>query len=104
MELTIQDLKSLIAGQENECGNFWKVGNAYLIRTVTMAQVGRLESITSKELVLTDASWVADTGRFSEALSSGTLEEVERVSKCLVNRTAIIDAFDWNHPLPQHTK
>lgn len=81
------------------------VGDSILIRTVTMIQVGKVRTIENDFLVLDDASWVADTGRFSGALTDGTLNEVE---KCpgwvLVGRGSIVDVFPWSHPLPKETK
>ena len=82
--------------------NFWQVGQAYFIRTVTMHSVGKLVSIDDKELVLSHASWVADSGRFHNALRDGTLDEVEPfVTNVLINRNSIIDATIWGHELPK---
>lgn len=82
----------------------WELGKNYLIRTVTMIQIGKLHSITDKELKLQNACWVADTGRFSEALKTGKLNEVEMfINPVIVNRSAIIDATEWTHALPNQT-
>jgi hypothetical protein len=79
----------------------WKVGTAYLIRTVTMFVVGRLAWYGPQELVLTDAAWVADTGRFSDALASGHLSEVEPFPEAvIIGRGSIVDATVWTHALP----
>lgn len=83
------------------------LGEKYLIRTVTMIQVGKLEAVTDSDLLLSGASWIADTGRFGECLLNGTLSEVEKIpgdGKCIVGRGAIVDAFVWRHPLPKVTK
>ena len=84
----------------------WVVGKTYLIRTVTMIQTGRLVAVYDKELVLEDAAWVADTGRFYDALSKGTLNEVEPFpdGPVIVGRGAISDAAIWSHPLPRKQK
>lgn len=83
----------------------YEVGKKYLIRTVTMTQVGKLKIIGDKELVLEDASWVADTGRFNEALQSGYLNELEPfVNDAIVGRGAICDATEWSHDLPKGVK
>jgi hypothetical protein len=80
----------------------WHLGIAYLIRTVTMIQLGRLKKITDKELVLADACWVADTGRFNEALKTGTLKELEMFQRdVIVGRGAIVDATEWVTDLPK---
>jgi hypothetical protein len=85
----------------------FSVGDKILIRTVTVYHVGQVKTIGDDFVVLTDASWVADTGRFAEALADGTLNEVECVSFLpwvFVGRAAIIDAFPWNHNLPAESK
>ena len=84
----------------------WVVGKAYLIRTVTMIQTGRLVAVYDKELVLEEAAWVADTGRFNDALSKGTLNEIEPFpdGPVIVGRGTICDAAIWSHPLPRKQK
>jgi hypothetical protein len=81
------------------------VGKCYLIRSVTMYYTGRLVSVTDTDLVLEDAAWVADTGRFAMALLSGELNEVEPFcDPVIITRGAIVDATAWNHPLPREHK
>ncbi len=83
----------------------WKIGTAYLIRTVTMIDTGRLVAVTEHELVLEDAAWIADTGRFSEALLSYNYNEVEPfpAGRVIVGRGSIIDAVEINK-LPRAKK
>lgn len=88
-------------GQES----VWEIGKNYLIRTVTMIQLGKLKRVTSQELVLSEACWVADTGRFNVALEKGTLNEVEMFQRdVIVGRGGIIDATEWLSDLPKTTK
>lgn len=85
--------------------DLWKVGKSYFIRTVTMHLIGKLEVVNSTELLLKNAVWVADSGRFHDALKKGTLSEVEPfVTDVIVNRTSIIDACEWIHDLPKEQK
>ena len=73
----------------------YKIGKTYFIRTVTMAQAGKLVAVTDKELILENAAWIADTGRFMPAVSSGNFSEVEPFpegEQVIVGRGAIIDA------------
>lgn len=57
------------------------------------------------EIVLADAAWIADSGRFSVALATGTLSEVEPYpGECIVSRGAIVDVSLWAHPLPRVPK
>jgi hypothetical protein len=76
----------------------WEIGKPYLIRTVTMIDTGRLVAVTDKELVLEDAAWVADTGRFSDSVKKAEFDEVEPFpdGKVIINRSSIIDAVIVN--------
>ena len=80
-------------------------GEKYFIRTVTLYATGRVKRIAGKFLVLEDAAWIADTGRFREAMMSGVLNEVEPVEVDMyLNMDSIIDAFPWKHKLPREQK
>lgn len=84
-----------------------RVGDKVLIRTVTNYWVGKVESISALEVVLSGAAWVADTGRWHEALDSGALNEVEvsaKASVVSVGRGAIVDCVGWPHALPTAVK
>lgn len=79
-------------------------GKSYFIRTVTYHLVGRVKAIKGNFMELTDASWVADSGRFTQCIKDGTLSEVEPVGTALVNMDSIVDAFPWGHDLPTKQK
>lgn len=72
----------------------YKVGEVYLIRTVTMIDAGRVVRVTAQEIVLTEAAWIADTGRFADALKKAEFSEVEPFpdGEVIINRAAVIDA------------
>lgn len=80
------------------------VGKKWFIRTVTYFLVGRLTKRMGAFLLLEEASWVADTGRFMDAIKNGTLNEVEPVGPVIVNSASIVDMFPWNHKLPKDQK
>jgi hypothetical protein len=83
----------------------FNVGDAILIRTVTMIDLGRVVAIGRDFITLEDGGWVADTARFSTMLETGALNEFERVpSWFLVGRGAICDVYPWPHALPKVTK
>lgn len=83
----------------------WNVGQSYVIRTVTMIQIGRLIEVTDNELVMEEASWIADTGRWMNFLKDGKINECEPFpDKIIVGRQSIIDATQWNHKLPKDQK
>ncbi len=79
----------------------FEVGKQYLIRTVTMYYTGRIIRITSKELVLEDAAWICDTGRFHDCLKEGRFNEVEPyIENVIIPRDTIVDGSIWTHKLP----
>jgi hypothetical protein len=94
--LTIGAAKQLAAlfSQPAQDDSHWEIGKVYLIRTVTMIDTGRLVAVTPQELVLEDAAWIADTGRFSDAIKAASFNEVEPFpdGRVIVGRGAVIDA------------
>ena len=81
------------------------VGNAVFIRTVTHHYTGRVAEVTAEDVILTDAAWIADDGRFNAALVNGAFNEIEPFpGPVQIGRGAIIDATLWTHPLPRAVK
>lgn len=86
------------------------IGRKWFVRTVTYHTVGRLVKRipgvggNGDLLQFEQASWVADSGRFMDAIKKGTLSEVEPTGTCFVHAAAIVDIFPWNHPLPTEQK
>lgn len=72
----------------------WQVGQKYFIRTVTMHLTGELVSVSQQELVLKDAAWIADSGRFHLAVKDPrNCSEVEPFQQnVIVGRGAVVDA------------
>lgn len=75
-------------------GHPYELGEYYAVRTLTMIQTGRLEAVYAGELVLSDACWIADTGRWTQfLLDPASASEVELFNDCaIVQRSNIIDA------------
>lgn len=80
------------------------VGKKFFFRTVTYYLVGRVIKIIGSIAQLEDASWVADSGRFTQAIKEGTLNEIEPVGECYLNTQTIVDFFPWKHDLPMDQK
>lgn len=100
---TISDIKEILAlltpqapQEPAPAVGAWEIGKIYLIRTVTMIDTGRLVAVTPQELVLEDAAWIADTGRFADAVSKAEFSEVEPFpnGRVIVGRGAVIDAVE----------
>ena len=81
-----------------------KKGKAYFFRTVTYHTVGKVKAVIGNFIQLEKAAWVADSGKFSEAIAKGTLSEVEMVGDVYINLDTVVDFFPWNNPLPTETK
>lgn len=97
------NIDDLTLGQIKSLGSFLRrksitalgeIGANYLIRTVTMIDTGRLVAVTAQKLVLEDAAWIADTGRFADAVEKAEFGEVEPfpAGRVILGRGAIIDA------------
>ena len=84
----------------------YQVGQTYFIRTVTMYYIGKLVAVYPQELVLEQAVWIADTGRFHQAVTKGELCEVEPfgIGQVIIGRGSLIDASIWTHPIPSMQK
>ncbi len=81
------------------------LGKNVFVRTVTFHYTGRLEAADDHFLLLADAAWIADDGRFTQALADGELSEIEPFpGMCLVNRGALLDVCEWEHELPRAQK
>lgn len=74
----------------------YKMGANYFLCTVTKYFTGRLVEVGEKEIVIEDAAWIADTGRFTQALKTGNFSEVEMYPKgrVILGRGALIDATE----------
>jgi hypothetical protein len=80
------------------------VGEKLFLRTVTYHLVGRVERILGNFFQLSDASWVADSGRFMQAIKQGQLNEVEPIGDAWINMDTVTDFYRWNHDLPDRQK
>ena len=104
MQIELSELiKSVTQGSDAGPPPF-EVGKSYLIRTVTHYDLGRVVRVTGGFVVLGEASWVPDTGRFANALATGELSELEpawnKSRECIVSIGAIVDAWEGDHALP----
>lgn len=95
-EMTVEQLVAVVQNAQTAEPHHgvWEIGKVYLIRTVTMIDTGRLVAVTPHELVLEDAAWIADTGRFAQAVADAKFNEVEPFpdGRVIIGRGAIVDA------------
>ena len=84
-----------------------KVGQNVFIRSFPHHYIGKLIEVYPRELVVQDASWIADSGRWMQALATGDLSEVEPYpdgEEVIVPRGNICDVSTWLHALPREQK
>jgi len=106
----LEELESKVAKKKSDSQYInaevpFKIGSAYFIRTVTYFATGKVKAIVGQFLILDDAAWIADTGRFSDAMAKGIMSEVEPVNvDMFINLNSITDAFPWSFKLPTEQK
>lgn len=102
----VKELTGLLSGNAS-CGSPWKIGQGYFIRTVTMSYTGRLTAVHEHELELSEACWIADSGRFHKALAGewdSNAEHEPFPMPIVIGRGAIIDACPLSCELPKVVK
>lgn len=84
----------------------YEIGENYFIRTVTFHYTGKLVKVYKNELVLEGVAWIADDGRFKEAVESGKFNEIEPYpdKPVIIPRGCIVDATPVTFPLPRTQK
>jgi hypothetical protein len=74
-----------------------------LVETVTKYFVGLVEAVLPGEIVLRDACWVADTGRYHKLLANGGDDKAEfepcQDGAVIIGRGSIVSAQPYKHGL-----
>ena len=105
LNITLKDLLEAIGTGRSAVDTSFVIGEKYLIRTVTMHYTGRVKEVNAYNIVLDDAAWIGDTGRYSNALVTGELSEVEPYPDGVcVQLAVIVDFARWSHDLPRDVK
>lgn len=92
--------------KQTKCGP-WTIGANYFIRTVTHHYTGKLIEVYDTEIVLVDAAWIADDGRFAQAIATGSFNEVEPYPdgmEVIIGRGSLLDAAMIPFALPRGQK
>ena len=71
------------------------------IRTVTHYYTGRVTAASERFVLLDEAAWIADTGRWYQFVADGTYNEAEYAGEVAVAIGAIVDVVPWKHELPK---
>ncbi len=97
-EMTIGEAKEIaqILGGDRQNKTPFTPGKTYLIRTVTFAWYGTVREADDRFVRLGNAAWIADTGRFGEALEDpDKFSEVETATNdVFVAVGSIVDATE----------
>ncbi len=103
---TYEKIKDQLLAEEQKEINTYEdlVGSKFFFRTVTYHLVGEVKKMVGRFALLKNASWVADSGRFMNAIKDGTLDEVEPVGDAFINLDTVVDMFPWKHKLPTDQK
>lgn len=77
--------------------NFFQPGSKVMVRTVTHIDTGIVVACDGGAVVLSSAAWIADTGRWTQAIESGFAEggEIEPYPAdrhVIINLGSVIDA------------
>lgn len=110
-QLLLTLIKALTSEQQvgatpSDYASPFRIGKQYFIRTATMYWTGRVKAIEGHFAVLEEAAWIADVGRYNEAMEdSSKYNEVEPVKQdAIVNLDAVIDAVEITYPLLRSVK
>ena len=103
---TYEKIKDQLLPDEKQEINDLKdlIGKSFFFRTVTYHLLGKVEKIIGQTIELSTASWVADSGRFMNAIKEGTLNEVEPLGQWFINFNTVTDFGPWEHKLPTEQK
>ena len=84
----------------------YKLNENYFIRTVTYHYTGKLTAVYDNEIVLVDVAWIAEDGRFADALKKAEFNEIEPYpdGEVIIGRGSIVDASILQGPLPRTQK
>jgi hypothetical protein len=107
--LTVKQIREIqhlfLSNQKEE--NIYNIGSNYMVQTVTNYFIGKLEKVTNNEIILSECSWIPDTGVFSTALKNGVFEEVEPMPDEFMNiifKSSIINIYKVNFKIPRERK
>lgn len=111
MQISLTELAEALRGNEGGPTRAlpFDINKQYLMRTIGYHWIGRVQSIVGRFLILEEASWVADTGRYSEALDGkiGELQSSELEPSprpVIINTDHITDAVEYPFKIPRGVK
>lgn len=104
----VKQLKALLGGQDAPSKRLpMPLGAHVFIRTVTHYYTGKVIAVSEEEVQLSDAAWIADTGRFAESMREFNFSEVEPYPDGhhpILNRSSFIEWGPGPKELPRTQK
>ncbi len=102
----IKEISSLLGKQNTSCTKpLTKIGDKVFIRTLTYHYIGEVVEETAEAIILDKTVWVADSGRFTEAIAEGSLNEFEIIGLITpIIKNNMVDIIPWNHDIPTQRK
>lgn len=109
MNLSLREVLDAVRDENQPGAMPFVVGTQYLFRTIGYHWLGKVAAITGKFLTIDEATWVANTGRFSDALNGG----IEKLSSAelepsprpvVINSDHITDAVEYPFSIPRGVK
>jgi hypothetical protein len=84
----------------------FNVGENIFLRKITMIITGHVVAVHDTYVELDHAAWVADTGRYTQAVATGKFHEVEVYPADLIIKVPLSDLVDgfvapWSLPTTQ---
>jgi hypothetical protein len=80
------------------------IGKSFFFRTVTYHLTGKVKKVFGSFLVLEQAAWIPDSGRFMQTILEGNINECEPIGVAIINLSTVTDFFPWKHSLPKEQK
>lgn len=77
------------------------IGGKWFFRTVTHYVLGRVTKQIGPFFELEEGSWIPDTGRLTNFLKNGELDEVEPTGQHYINIESVVDFFRYEYDLPK---
>lgn len=98
-------LAELVGDDEPTTAQGFPFSGAVAIRTVTLYYTGVVKRVVDGFVILGEAAWIPDSGRWSTFLSSGTANEVEPFpDEVAISLGSIVDVAPWSAALPRTVK
>ena len=96
MEIKLEELLQIVSGKPQNVMS-GMIGRNVFIRSVTFHYIGKVEKIVGEFVELSNAAWIADSGRFSDALKKEDFSEVEPYPNPVwINVSSIVDFTELN--------